>query len=205
MRDVTKSFELVSFKADTDDRGVFTAVVSVFDNVDLDGEVIPFGAFTETLEKGLPPVVWSHNWMTPPIGVTLEAEQLEGVGLQTKGRLFIDDDSVPLARHVYKAMTSTGGDGRPALREWSVGMKVLSERFEEIDGRRVTILEKLDLAEYGPVLKGANPLTRTVAVKTAAEQVNEAATEGGTTPDGDGGGDKHNRDQALARASVLFA
>jgi len=169
MRTVTKTYPAARVKALSgadDEPGTFEAVVAVFGNVDRSEEVIAPGAFTDSLAAGLPPIVWSHDWRTPPIGVALDAAETDE-GLVVKGRLFIgEDDDSPLARQVYTAMRNTDGRGRPALREWSVGLEVKSERYEDRDGRKVVVLEALDLIECGPCLKGVNPETRTVAVKT---------------------------------------
>jgi HK97 family phage prohead protease len=168
MRHVTKTYPATSLKAITggDEPGTFEAVVAVFGNIDRAEEVIEPGAFTDSLAERLPPIVWSHDWLTPPIGVALDAEETDE-GLLVKGRLFIgDDDYAPRAREVYTAMRATDGRGVPALREWSVGLEVKSERFEERDGRKVAVLERLGLIECGPCLKGVNTETRTVAVKT---------------------------------------
>ena len=184
MKTKTLTFD-TSFKAvEGDEPGTFQAVVACFNNVDRAGEVITPGAFKASLEDGLPPVIFSHQWMTPPIGVTLSATETKE-GLLVKGRLFVDDDSVPLAKHVYKAMSTKGGDGRPALREWSVGLRVKSERFEERDGQKVTVLDELDLLEFGPCLKGVNPNTRTVAVKAEQDLAELVAKSTETSSDGE--------------------
>lgn len=170
---ILKTFTVDHFKALTngDAPGTFEAVVAVFGNVDRAGELIPKGAFADSLAAGLPPVVWSHDWATPPIGVCDEAAETDG-GLRVKGRLFVaDGEDSPLARQVWTAMKAVGGDGRPALREWSVGLHVKKESYEEIDGVRVTVLEALDLIEFGPCLKGVNPATFTVGVKALVDEV----------------------------------
>lgn len=159
-----KSFELQNFKAlsgDDNEPGNFEALVAVFNNIDAADEVIAPGAFAEILStKSTFPVVWSHQWTLPPIGVTTSARETSE-GLVVKGRLFIsDDDSNETARAVYAAMR------QGALKEWSVGLNVKAERFEERDGRQVSVFEALDLIELGPCLKGVNPETRTVEVKS---------------------------------------
>lgn len=181
MHRLNKTFSLTSFKAVSDGEapGTFEAVVAVFDNVDRAGEVITKGAFTKSLENGLPPVIFSHDWMSPPIGVTLSAKETDE-GLLVKGRLFVDEnEDSPLARQVYTALKAKGGDGRPALREFSVGLNVKESSEEVRDEEKVVILSELDLIEWGPCLKGVNPSTRLVSVKSETErQLAEAlATE----------------------------
>jgi HK97 family phage prohead protease len=165
-RDLFKSRPVARVKAitDADEPGTFEAVVSVFGNVDSDGEVVMPGAFTKTLAAGLKPIVFSHDWMSVPIGQTLEAKETSE-GLVVKGRLFVaPDEDHARAREVYAAMRAG------ALTEFSFGGKVTVETRREDDAGVVTYeLNEIDLVEYGPCLKGANPATRLLAVKSMVQ------------------------------------
>lgn len=163
MRTTTKAAEVVSFKALSDEApGTFEALVAVFDVIDRQGEVVPQGAFTETLTRNpRPPVVWSHMWSTPPVGETIEAAESSS-GLVVKGRFFVEE-GVQLARDIWTAMKAG------ALKEWSFGATVVSEHFETVDERQVAVLDVLELVEYGPALRGVNPDTATTSIK--AEQL----------------------------------
>jgi HK97 family phage prohead protease len=169
----TKIATLADFKAldSADGPGSFEALVSVFGNLDAAGEVIAPGAFARQLaDRTSFPVVWSHQWTLPPIGLSEVVETDRG--LVAKGKLFVaGDDAVDIAKHVWTAMKAG------ALREWSVGLSVKRERYEEIDGRQVVVLQDLDLIELGPCLKGVNEETQTVSVKALEAVVAEATTE----------------------------
>lgn len=168
-------FPVSNFKVkagDGEEAGTFEAIVAVFNNVDNYREVIDEGFFDQSLKSnGLPAVVWSHAWMTPPIGVSLAAKAIDE-GLKVKGRFFVkDEEKCPLAQQVYTAMSVKGGDGQPALREWSVGLNVKKEAYEDHEEYgRVTHLVEGECVEYGPCLKGINPDTRTVALKADIKQ-----------------------------------
>src|SRR3954471_273081 len=56
--------------------GSFEAIAAAFGNVDRYREVLVSGAVDESLAKALPPVVWSHDWLTPPVGVTVEMAEI---------------------------------------------------------------------------------------------------------------------------------
>lgn len=181
-----------------DEPGTFEAIVAVFGNVDSHGDVIRLGAFEKTLvDDGLPPIVWTHDWYTPPIGASLDVKELDldalrdagysldddGIegGLYAKGRLLVaDDEEHAIARQVWAAMKATGGDGRPPLREWSFGYRTRKSQWIEVDpdtlppelawtGGELRELLELRLDELGPTLKGSNPVTETVAVKSAVK------------------------------------
>jgi HK97 family phage prohead protease len=168
--------------------GTFEAVVSIFGNEDDDHDVVEPGAFAESIAKRLPPVVWSHDWLTPPIGATVEMAELSldelaklsdvGVpeeatgGLYGKARLLVNRDAgedVPLARHIYAAMKASNGDGSAVLDEFSWGGTVTAELREDREGAPPLYrLQKAALDEWGPCLKGVNPETALVAVKAEA-------------------------------------
>lgn len=172
-----KQFAATSVKAieDDDQVGTFEAIVSVFGNIDSYGDMVVKGAFADFLTgcktSGYPPVVWTHQWGTVPIGVTLEMAETDE-GLYAKGRLFIDGDSGEdheIARQVYTAMRAQDPFGQSALREFSFGYDLIeyTSKQTEDDGYYWE-LEKLDVIEYGPCLKGANDQTRLVGVKSDA-------------------------------------
>lgn len=165
-----KSFALRELKAidDADQPGTFEAIVAVFGNEDMGGDIIEPGAFKNSLEsRGLPPIVWSHEWHTPPIGVTLKAEETDE-GLYIKGRLFVGEgEDSPVARAVYTAMRSQDGNGKAALREFSFGYQTVDYDIDKKDdGSQVRRLKEVDIFEAGPTLLGMNPETRLVGVKS---------------------------------------
>jgi uncharacterized protein len=187
-----KQFRVAHFKALTkaDPPGSFEAIMAVFDNIDSYGDRMRTGAFVDTLEKrGLPPIVWSHDWMTPPIGATSDADEVEAgkhgdhpAGLFVKGRYFIDtaagEDS-PIARQVWTAQTAVDGKGQPVLREFSFGYRTKRAQWVEEDPETLPAdaqwtegmirdLLAVDLYEVGPTLVGANPDTALLAAKAAA-------------------------------------
>lgn len=186
-------FETWAFKAldKGEPAGTYEAVVAAFGNVDRHKEVLVSGALDESLALALPPVVYSHDWLTPPIGTTAEmaeisrgeVERLTGKavpedvvgGLYAKSSLFVDD--VPLSKHVYTALKNTNGDGSGALREHSVGLNVLKESFERRDNdMMVILLERCECVEHGPCIKGINPATSQIATK--AEDIRRLIAKG---------------------------
>lgn len=177
-------FENVHTKALTkgEQPGTFEAIGALFGNIDRAREVLDKGSLEEAIAKSLPAVVWSHDWLTPPVGVTLEMSEVDraaverlskkdlpqGItgGLYGKGRLFVDED-IQLANHIYTAMKSEGGDGQPPLKEWSVGLSVkeAAPAFTEEEGT-VIHLSKCELPEWGPCLRGVNNATFTLGTKS---------------------------------------
>ena len=147
-------------------KGQFTALVSVFGNVDSLGEVVMPGAFTDTLAqwqaKGDPiPVVWSHQWSDPMshIGEVLEAKETDQ-GLEVTAQL---DMSNPTAVQVFKLLK----DRR--VTEFSYAGE--ESDFKVVDSPDGPIIQvgKVDLIELGPCLKGANPATVLMSTKSQDE------------------------------------
>lgn len=164
-----KAFPIGELKAvnGSDEPGTFEAIVAVFGNVDRGKDRVERGAFKRSLaERGMPPVVWSHNWDIPPIGVVTEAVE-NNEGLRIKGRLFVGEgEDHPVARQVYTAMKSSGGDGKSPLREFSFGYEVRDSEVKTEDGEEIRVLKDVDLFEVGPTLMGMNPATRLVGIKS---------------------------------------
>lgn len=166
---------LKDFTLQTEVDGTFEAVVAVFGNVDLGGDRIVPGAFRKSLEQwvesGSPiPVIWSHGWDDPNnhIGEVLEAKELlagdpalpESIrdlgGLWVKARLDLEE---PRARQAWKLMKSR------RVKEFSFAYDVPAggERRSS-DG--ANDLVELEVIEVGPTLKGMNPVTQLIDVKT---------------------------------------
>jgi len=162
-----KAFRLAEFKAAADGEvaGTFEALVSVFGNVDLEGERVVSGAFTKSLDKwrasGDPiPVVWNHAWDNPDahIGYVDPADAMETPdGLLVSGVL---DVGKPFAGQVYDLLKAR------RVREFSFSYDVTQSQSKAANG--ATELTELDLIELGPTLKGMNPATELLAVKAGA-------------------------------------
>lgn len=165
-------------------KGQFTALVSVFGNVDSLDEVVMPGAFRETLAawqaKGDPiPVVWSHQWGDPMahIGEVLEAKETTQ-GLEVTAQL---DMSNPSAVQVFKLLK----DRR--VKEFSyAGEESDFNVVDGPDGRTIIQVGKVDLIELGPCLKGSNPATMLLSTKAATTDMDGTQgpdTEGTDDPD----------------------
>ena len=144
--------------------GQFTAIVSVFGNVDSMGDVVKAGAFNDDLARweksGDPiPVVWSHDWANPfsHIGYAIKAEET-AAGLQVTGQLDLDN---PTAMQVYRLLK-----GR-RVTQFSFAYDVEDAGWETVDGQEVYALRRLKLHEVGPCLVGVNQETELLAAKAA--------------------------------------
>ena len=166
-----KSFDLIETKAD-DEAGHFTALASVFGNVDLVGDRMMPGAFKTTLEEkrqknAVLPIVFSHAWDDPMkfIGeadthAVLETEE----GLLVQGKLDINNGN-PVADQVHKAMK------KGWITDWSFGFTVREGGEKTVKG--VNEISDVELIEAGPTLKGANPEAQLQIVKSLPAEAKE--------------------------------
>jgi HK97 family phage prohead protease len=152
--------------------GQFEAIVSVFNNKDLGGDIVRPGAFTKTLEfwktVGDPiPVYWSHRMDDPTynIGAVIEAKEISGDeapewasshvrengGLYVKAQL----DDFGLGAHVAHLLKNR------RVKQFSFSYDVVNEK------KNATETELLDLFlhEVGPTPLGMNPLTELLSAK----------------------------------------
>lgn len=163
-------------KATDDGKGTFTALVSVFHNVDSYGDVVMPGAFAKTLarwaERGDPiPVIWSHEHGDPfsHVGHVTEARETPN-GLEVTGQLDLDNAKAAQVHRLLKGRRVT---------QFSFAYDVVDARAGERDGRPVTELHEIEVYEVGPTLIGANQDTELLAVKaTPPKGITPAALRG---------------------------
>lgn len=155
------------------DTGRVEAVVSVFGNVDLQGDVVAPSAFDASLAKWRQgsdpiPIIWSHAWNDPAAHVG-KADPWRAIadlhGLRLTMQFDMDD---PDAAKVFRLVKER------RVKEWSFAYDVRREAMQK-DGSN--LLMELDIIEAGPTLKGANPLTTTVSTKSLAQAIDEALAE----------------------------
>lgn len=157
--------------------GVVEAYASVFDaeyriafGID---EAVRRGAFQRSIEaQPSIPVFYEHRWGEGPIGVTTEASE-DDTGVRVRAQLFVDDN--PAARAIWRAMEAG------ALREWSIGfLPTVIESEQRDDGTTLETIVEGELIEASVVVRGANPETQTVAVRS--EAADDAAEESEPEP-----------------------
>lgn len=163
----TKEFQAAVKAAGEQDglsEGQFTALVSVFGNVDSMGDVVKAGAFSDDIvrweKSGDPlPVIWSHDWANPfsHIGHVVKAEETSA-GLKVTGQLDLDN---PTAMQVYRLLK-----GR-RVTQFSFAYDVEDAGWEKVDGQEVYALKRLKVHEVGPCLVGVNQETQLLAAKAA--------------------------------------
>lgn len=150
------------------DAGIIEAIPSVFMVQDSYDDTMRPGAFAESIKRKLPAVLWMHNGSNV-IGKTLEARELpagdallpEAIrdfgGLYCKGQLYLDE--TPSAKLAYKCLQ----DG--VVNQFSIGYYEEKVTREEVDGEEMRYVERVDLVEWSPVHRGANPSTELLDVK----------------------------------------
>jgi len=158
----------LEFKAE--EEGKVSAVFSVFNTLDSDGDVVVEDAIKSGFKSGSVPMVWAHKW-DMPIGKGSIKQDKDKATFE--GEFFMDTESGKEAYNLVKAM----GD----LQQWSFGYRVNdSERGKfksgdkDVDAR---YLKDLSVYEVSPVLVGANQETYTMAIKSNTELLEEMARE----------------------------
>jgi len=155
------------------DRGEVTAVVSVFNVVDRDGDVILPGAIKDGTVVKIS--AYGHDVVTegkPPVG---------------RGVLRVDDQRAVLHAKYFMS-TERGRDAFATVKElgadneWSIGwpnstLKTakMTDEWRGMGAKR--LVKSLDVLESSPVFLGSNQFTRTVGTKEAGEQEEESPEE----------------------------
>lgn len=115
------------------------------------------GAFADSIAaQPSIPIFWAHAWNgteQPPIGHGTASEGDDGLVID--GELYLDAD--PEIGRIHQALISG------ALREWSIGYRVLTESSDPDDDKHFYV-DQAELMEASIVLRGANPATETLRV-----------------------------------------
>lgn len=135
--------------------GTFEGRASVYNNTDLDGDIIAPGAFKEivTTKDGHVRVLNQHR-MAEPIGKAKVTDQPDG--LHFSGQLLLSD---PAARRVHELMKADIVDGM------SIGFDILPNGSEWDKDGTVRTIKAAKLWEISVVTFGANPEARITGVK----------------------------------------
>jgi len=169
------SLEVKEVSAD----GTFIGYGSLFNNIDLDRDIMAPGAFTKTLKKKSPQkikLLWQHD-PAQPIGVWEELSE-DKRGLKVRGRLLVGQ-GVPKADEAY-ALLKAG-----ALDAMSVGFMIPPGGWEYDDKKQVRIINEADLWEISLVTFPANPKARITRVKSSVPYQDLPLADRGRSWDGD--------------------
>jgi HK97 family phage prohead protease len=170
--------------------GQFSAIVSVFGNIDSYGDVMMPGAFNDTLKEFGPdnpiPVLWSHDWAAPEshIGWVLDAEEVPAAkfGPDSPPGLWVlaqnDIEANPRAAYVSRLLSG----GR--VTQFSFAYTETNAGYGTWLGEEAWLVHAVALHEVGPTLLGANTDTMLVGAKRAIIDLGRRA-KAGRLDDGD--------------------
>lgn len=137
------------------DDGSFEAVIATLNVVDSDGDIILPGAFQDAVVSVLP----AHDSRSVMLGkAKMEDRDDKAVAV---GKYNLD---IPAAKDWHSAL-KFDLKTPPAIQEWSFAFRIVESSMETRDGEDIRILEKLDVMEVSPVLRGAGVGTETLAAK----------------------------------------
>lgn len=144
------------------ERGQLTAVISRFDVVDTQGDVVLASAFTPGQRV---PLVWHHNWEMPIGDGTMRVTDTEAI---FDGRLWLDTTD---GEQSYRRMLNAG-----TLQEYSWSFRILDAAIEQRDGEDVRVIKGAEMFEASPVLVGAagRGRTGTIALKSGLTLADES-------------------------------
>lgn len=136
--------------------GSFEAVIATLDVVDADGDIILPGAFQNAIVSVLP----AHDSRSVPLGkAKMEDRGNKAVAV---GQFNLD---VGAAKDWHSAL-KFGLENGPSIQEWSFAFRIIESSMDTRDGEDIRILEKLDVIEVSPVLRGSGVDTGTLNAKT---------------------------------------
>jgi hypothetical protein len=142
---------------DAGDEGSFEAVIATLGVIDKDGDIVEKGA----LEGLVAPIVPSHDSSSVPLGKVTISER--GDQVVAAGKFNLNVSAAKDWHEAIKFDLSTP----PSRHEWSWGFYVTESRKDKVGGKSIRRIDKVDLLEVSPVLRGASVGTRTLVAKRA--------------------------------------
>jgi len=150
-------------------KGIVECFVAGIGNKDSVGDVCAPGAFSKSLMRRKPRVVWGHNW-NDPIGKVLEIYEVPPNDPRLPGKMRSAGIGGLYARVQFNLMSEKGKEAFASVaffgeeQEWSIGYKTINAKFDQ--QMQANVLYEVELYEVSPVLHGANQLTGTISVKS---------------------------------------
>lgn len=163
-------FKAISGQINVDEaQGIVECFVSGVGNKDSVGDVVLPGAFTESLKRRKPRVVWGHDW-NHPIGKVLEIYEVGPGDRRLPAKMKQAGIGGLYARVQFNLKAEKGREAFNNVafygeeQEWSIGYKTLDAIYD--NERKANLLREVELYEVSPVLHGANQLTGTISIKS---------------------------------------
>ena len=135
--------------------GSFEATIATLNVLDRDRDIVMPGAFGDAPAAVIP----AHDQGHVPLGKARVEERGESAVATGLFNLKIE-----AARDWHEALKFDLANP-PSVQEWSWGFVPVEFSFEERDGEQVRLLQKVDLREISPVLRGASIGTGTLSAK----------------------------------------
>ena len=149
-------------------KGIVECFVAGIGNKDSVGDVCVSGAFTKSLQRRKPRVVWGHVW-NEPIGKVLEIYEVPANDARLPAKMRVAGVGGLYAKVQFNLGSERGREAFANVaffgeeQEWSIGYKTL--RSQQDPMLQANMLYEVELYEVSPVLHGANQMTATISVK----------------------------------------
>lgn len=170
------SMSIAHFKVVDEAQGIIECIPSVFEVRDSYNERTKPGCFVKSLARKLPVICWMHDWKNP-VGKTLAAREL------APGDPLLPDAIKSLGglycKGQFNLKTQRGKEAFEDLLfgtvdEFSIGY--YEEETARAKDGSIDILS-VDLVEWSPVLRGANPATVLMGIKNRQNRQGEPQTK----------------------------
>jgi HK97 family phage prohead protease len=156
--------------------GVVECFVAALGNKDSVGDVVVPGAFSASLKRRKPRVVWGHDW-NQPIGKVLDIYEVGPSDPRLPGKMKAAGVGGLFAKVQFNLRSERGREAFHSIlffgeeQEWSIGYKTLDSIYSP--ERQANMLKEVELYEVSPVLHGANQLTATISIKSEKQDAKD--------------------------------
>lgn len=154
-------------------QGIVECFVAGIGNRDSVGDIVLPGAFSDSLKRRKPRVVWGHDW-NAPIGKVIDIYEVGPTDPRLPLKMRQAGIGGLFARVQFNLKSERGREAFSSVlffgedQEWSIGYKTIDSIYSQ--EKQANLLKTLELYEVSPVLHGANQLTATVSIKSEKQE-----------------------------------
>ena len=136
-------------------QGIVECFVAAVGNKDSVGDIVLPGAFSSSLKRRKPRVVWGHDW-NQPIGKVIEIYEVGSSDQRLPMKMRQAGVGGLFARVQFNLKSERGLEAFHSVmffgedQEWSIGYKTLDAVYSQ--ERQANLLKELELYEVSPVL-----------------------------------------------------
>lgn len=155
-------------KSDDGEKGILVGYANKYNIVDLQGDIMVKGAFSDDIGKTFPYLFQHDKWNIDSVVGEVKVLGEDDIGCKVQITLFLEKDDN--GKHVFPNANKVYLLAQKGLLKNSIGAFIMQREYKEEEGKTVRVITKASLREVSGTLFPANPESVITTVKTQKEE-----------------------------------